>query len=326
MSSENTIPHTLYKSLFENSFSIMLLIDPENGTILDANKAAVEFYQYSRDEILGMNVSVINRASIKNLNQNIQHKNYFTPYHYLKNGDSRKVEEYIGSVNYNDKKIICSIIHDISERQKIEDNVGKNENTVRTMLNATTSHVYLTDLEGLIIDMNKHGAQLFNKTPDEMIGKNFKEFLPENRFAHIHSIAKQVVKTQESMRYQKDKDDRYYEISLYPVFDKNETVNRICVFVRDITDLKKTEKVFAAIETAGGICHEMNQPLQVILGNLEILKLNLRDDEANLKIIDILMNHTERLGRITKKLTHITRYETKEYIKGTIFDIDKSTQ
>jgi hypothetical protein len=35
---------------------------------------------------------------------------------------------------------------------------------------------------------------------------------------------------------------------------------------------------------------------------------------------------TEKLGRITKKLAHITHYETKGYIKGTIFDIDKSSE
>ena len=38
------------------------------------------------------------------------------------------------------------------------------------------------------------------------------------------------------------------------------------------------------------------------------------------------MTQTEKLGEITKKLTNITRYETKAYIKGTIFDIDNSSK
>ncbi len=81
-----------------------------------------------------------------------------------------------------------------------------------------------------------------------------------------------------------------------------------------------------AIETAGGICHEMNQPLQVILGNLEILQLNLNDDDPNMNIVNMLLSQTEKLGSITKKLANITRYETKAYIKGTIFDIDNSSK
>jgi len=82
----------------------------------------------------------------------------------------------------------------------------------------------------------------------------------------------------------------------------------------------------AAIETAGGICHEMNQPLQVILGNLEILKMNLKKNDPNLKLINVILSQTQKIGLITKKLTHITRYETKGYMKGTIFDIDKSSE
>ena len=86
-----------------------------------------------------------------------------------------------------------------------------------------------------------------------------------------------------------------------------------------------SEKVMAAIETAGAVCHEMNQPLQVILGNLEILKMNLKEDDPNLDIVQSLMTQTEKLGNITKQLTNITRYETKSYIRGTIFDIDRSS-
>jgi signal transduction histidine kinase len=103
-------------------------------------------------------------------------------------------------------------------------------------------------------------------------------------------------------------------------------VDRICAFTGDITDLKKTERVFTAIETAGGICHEMNQPLQVILGNLELLKLKIGEDDPNIKLINTILSQTEKIGMITKKLTHITRYETKKYVKGTIFDIDRSSE
>ena len=69
----------------------------------------------------------------------------------------------------------------------------------------------------------------------------------------------------------------------------------------------------------------MNQPLQVILGNLELCTLNMKKNDPNLNLINTAMSHTQKLGNITKKLTNITRYETKEYIKGTILDIDRSS-
>ena len=212
-----------------------------------------------------------------------------------------------------------------SEKKLAREILEKSESTIRAMINATKSLVYLFDLKGIIINLNTPGALLFNKTPREMIGKNFKIFFGENDFSRLKSLVDEVAKTHTPINYQKDRKEKYYDINLYPVFNDSNHVDRICAFVNDITDLKKTEKVFAAIETAGGICHEMNQPLQVILGNLELLKLNMKADDPNLNFINAILSQTEKLGLITKKLTHITHYKTKEYLKGTIFDIDKSS-
>ena len=223
------------------------------------------------------------------------------------------------------KKKLYSIIHDTSEKKKVINALKESEATIRTMINATNSMVYLFDMKGKIINLNRPGALLFDKTPEEMIGTNFKLFFDQNDFSRLTLTVKKVIQTLQPVSYQKNRKDRYYDVNLYPVFNKRKRVDKICVFVYDITELKKTEKVFAAIETAGGICHEMNQPLQIILGNLELLKLNIPADDPNIHYIDVILAQTEKLGVITKKLTHITRYETKEYIKGTIFDIDKSS-
>ena len=211
-------------------------------------------------------------------------------------------------------------------KKQTADALKKSESTILAMFNATDSLIYLFDIKGNIINVNTPGALLFNKTPQEMIGKNFKIFFNENDFSRLRMLVDKVIKTCKPISYQKNRDEKYYEINLYPIFNNSNHVDGICAFANDITDLKKTEKVFAAIETAGGICHEMNQPLQVILGSLELLKLNIEDDDPNIGLIDKILSQTEKLGMITKKLTHITRYETKEYLKGTIFDIDKSSE
>ena len=53
----------LYSSFFENSHSVMLIIDPESGRILDANQTACTFYGYGRDQILRMRITDINTLS-----------------------------------------------------------------------------------------------------------------------------------------------------------------------------------------------------------------------------------------------------------------------
>ncbi|WP_299983033.1 PAS domain-containing protein [Desulfobacula sp.] len=211
------------------------------------------------------------------------------------------------------------------KKQTIEA-LKKSESTIRVMINATNSLVYLFDIEKNIVSLNTPGALLFNKSPQEMIDKNFKNFLGENDFSMLKTLVDKVARTHNPINYLKEQKGRYYDVNLYPVFNESNHVTRICVFANDITDLKKTEKIFAAIETAGGICHEMSQPLQVILGNLELLKLNIGDGDANIDLINKLLLQTEKLGMITKKLSHITRYKTKEYLQETIFDIDNSSE
>jgi PAS domain S-box-containing protein len=91
MSSEPFKNHFFYESLFENSSSIMLIIEPETGNILDANKAALKFYKYSKIELLNLNISQLNSLSSKQIKQEIldaklEKRSYFNFRHKLKNG------------------------------------------------------------------------------------------------------------------------------------------------------------------------------------------------------------------------------------------------
>jgi signal transduction histidine kinase len=101
----------------------------------------------------------------------------------------------------------------------------------------------------------------------------------------------------------------------------------------DLTQLKrleaehiKREKLQAAFEIAGAVCHEMNQPLQAIVGQSELLIENGNLDVATLNKIKLIKDQADRMGAVTRKLTRITRYETKEYLDCKIIDLDRSAR
>ncbi len=108
----------------------------------------------------------------------------------------------------------------------------------------------------------------------------------------------------------------------------------VLMAMEDITDLKISEaenleknKLIAAINTAGAVCHEMNQPLQVISAHLEMFKLkkskNIPCDESHYETI---RQQVEKLAHITRKLQNIKRFASMSYIEGTdIMDLDKSS-
>jgi len=85
------------------------------------------------------------------------------------------------------------------------------------------------------------------------------------------------------------------------------------------------EKLQGVIELAGAVCHEMNQPMQAVSGHADLLMLEADKNDPLYKRVETIAGQVARMGEITKKLMSITRYKTKDYLSGQIFDIDQAT-
>lgn len=115
-----------YEALFEQNHSIILLVDPESGMIVDANPCACDFYGYSLAELRQMKISQINtlpekvlRTMMHEVAKDERKKFYFT--HRIASGKEKEVEVYSGSIMLDGKKYLLSLINDISELQLLRD-------------------------------------------------------------------------------------------------------------------------------------------------------------------------------------------------------------
>jgi PAS domain S-box-containing protein len=101
----------------------------------------------------------------------------------------------------------------------------------------------------------------------------------------------------------------------------------------DITEYKEAEKerqkakkLEGVLEMAGAVCHEMNQPMQTIMGNCELLLQEMdKNNPSYIKVMDI-RSQIERMGTLTGKLMNIKGYKTMKYLEGHIIDIDKASR
>ncbi len=91
-------------------------------------------------------------------------------------------------------------------------------------------------------------------------------------------------------------------------------------FIIDITDRKQAEdarhhyeKLQGVLEMAGAICHEMNQPMQIISGYSEMLLKNISENDPIHTKLDTINKQIIRMGTITRKLMNIKKYETQDY-------------
>ena len=171
------------ETFFDNLPVPSLIIDVESGLIIDANKKAVEFYGYSKEEFAHMTIAVINpfisieetidfRA--KSLNEGY---NFAIFKHKLKNGEIRDVEAHISGIVYNNKSYIQVVINDITEKKILEDKLKESEETFRTL--AENMPIGLDMHTDKFIYVNPALQDMLGYTEEELKDKYFWDVLAE---------------------------------------------------------------------------------------------------------------------------------------------------
>jgi len=238
-----------YRSIFENSLSIHLLIDPVNGNIVDSNAAACQFYGYTQEQMKKMTIMDINtlpRNDVQNKIKKVQinKKHLFEFRHKLANGQIKDVEVYSGLVPIKGKKYLYSIIHDISKRKTAEENIKKGEVQYKDLVNTINSGVavYKVSNNGdlgkdyIIQDFNRTALEMENLQKEDAVGNSLVDIRPNIDDYGLIPIFQKVWKTGEpaffpAKQYVDDKYSNYYENRVFKLPDGN-----IVAVYDDVTD------------------------------------------------------------------------------------------
>ncbi len=188
-----------FKDMFENHSAVMLLLDPLTGNIVDANKSSAEFYKYSREKLVTMNIGDIDIQPKEDLKVELTkstrgEKNYFIYKHKLADGKIRDVEVYSKPIIIDDKNVLFIIVHDITERKKAEEGLieAKEQAEKAALMKAqflsNMSHEIRTPLNAIIGLSNL----MINESD---IDEKKKENLKAIKFSadHLHAIINDIL-------------------------------------------------------------------------------------------------------------------------------------
>ncbi|MBM4287133.1 MAG: PAS domain S-box protein [Deltaproteobacteria bacterium] len=177
-----------YRSLFQNNHAVMLLIDPDTGDIIDANPAACAYYGFSQEELTAKKISEINTLTQPQIQAAMQavkleERRHFFFQHRLAGGEVRDVEVFSGPTTVQDRELIYSIVHDITERKEMEDALRQERDFSAALLDTLGALVIVLDREGRIVRFNQACETLSGYSFEEVKGKPFFDIflLPEER-------------------------------------------------------------------------------------------------------------------------------------------------
>lgn len=132
-----------YRALFQNHRSTMLLVNPDNGIIIDANLEAEKFYGWPRDELIGRPLISLSalppEETEKRIKDALALKNAsFLCRHRLASGVIRDVDVAAGPIDYLGRTVLSLIIYDATARVEAENEVlALNQNLERKVAKRT---------------------------------------------------------------------------------------------------------------------------------------------------------------------------------------------
>ncbi|AWI78991.1 histidine kinase [Parazoarcus communis] len=116
---------THFSSLFNNNHLVMLVINPDDGAIVEANPAAEHFYGWSCARLKTMHVSDLNSLSPEAIRAEMQRarlaqRSHFEFRHRRANGTECDVDVYTGPVHLGKQALLYSIVIDATARKATE--------------------------------------------------------------------------------------------------------------------------------------------------------------------------------------------------------------
>ena len=273
-----------YKTLFNKSSSVMLLVDPDTKNIIDANSAAIDFYGFYKEDLLGMSMTEINIMSPKDLQKEINlaaasKKNHFQFEHQLASGEIRNVEVYSSPIFANGETLLFSVIHDITKRRIALEEISR----LSIAVEQSPVSVVITDTNGTIVYCNPIHCEITGYSIKEMLGENPRILKSGKYNKEVYAGLWKTICNGDKWSgefFNKKKDGSFYweSASIAPIKnDKNEIISYVKIGA-DISEKKRLENQLKQSKLKAeesdrlkssflsNLSHEIRTPLNGIMG------------------------------------------------------------
>jgi PAS domain S-box-containing protein len=358
---EVSISESKYRNLIENAGVVVFTADM-NGNVTFTNNLVYDLTGYTGDELIGKHFGVlIDPAWMEQVavfyRHQFQEKKPATTLEFLtrtKSGEAKWVEQF-AQLLYEDDRIVgfqC-MVKDITEKKNIEFELTQsewkrkeNEYRLTSILDNTTTLIFIKDLEGRYIMVNNRFKEVFGLTDEMVINKTDYDFNSKERADHYKQLDGEVlaglrpIESEELVETAEGK--RNLLLVKFPLLDDKQRVFGISGIATDITERVQSHH---ALEQAlmhakeakelqeqflANMSHEIRTPLNGIQGMTSLLlETQLTDEQKefttmikrslnNLVAIvnDVLDFSNIKAGKLTLEKIEFNLVDAIDSVKG----------
>lgn len=281
-----------YQRLFDHANDVIIIFEPEEEVILEANVAACAIYGFSHDELIGMSLKKLTEdiaqgeAQVSQMLSNGTY-NDFESVHTNRNGERIYFLINASIIEYQGKKAILSLNHDITDRKQVENTLNASEARYRSLFEDSPIALWEEDFSAVkqriealreqgvtnfqeyfnlhpqaviecaslvkVLDVNNATMKLFGVDKKDDLSKDIAELLKGEPIGQFQNELVNIAEGKTSFGWEgvtKTLDGRLRNIDLsWRAVPGNEnTLSRVIVSMIDITERKRSERALRESE------------------------------------------------------------------------------
>ncbi len=227
-------------------------------------------------------------------------------------------------------------------KQEMEERVRAERELLllRKAVEASAEAIFLTDAEGIFTYVNSGFTKTYGWQPEEVVGIYTPRILksgklsPKNYKQFWDKILKGEIVKGELVNKAKDDSLKYVDSSVNPVLNNNKEIDGFLAIQKDITEqveaaqreekiqdqLRQSQRLESIGRLAGGVAHEINNPLMGIINYADLIQESIADETLK-EYAQGIMEEGDRMAKIVRNLLSFARREEDEYSPALIQDI-----
>ena len=322
----------MHRAVFEDSLEAMSIT--QDGRVVDVNPAWLRLHGFERkDEVLGMEILDVLHPEDRDMLQrrrsmrSDERERVFQVRDVRRDGSVIHVEVYSSEIQVDGRSAILATLRDITERKHAEEALRGSEERYRRITEAVTDYIYTVRVESGRAIETVHGPAC-----EAVTGYNAEEFACDP-FLWIQMVPvedRDIVREQaarilsggdpepiEHRIVRNDGEVRWVRNTPVPCCDVDGRLASYDGLVRDITERKRLERELRRAQRmesigtlAGGVAHNFNNILGIILGNTELLKMSLGGSHEAVEFLDKISVATERAAGLAQQLLSVARRQS----------------